>query len=475
MLSDVRHQVRRRWRGWGAWATFLLACVTIGAVGGRHSTGYILPLMVGGAFVGLAVVAPRLCLLATVAVAPFSFRYFLLNRAELDMPTEPLVAALVGAYALDRAVGYATRSTPERNPFRWPLLFFAAATMLSASQASAPFESVKGAVRATAYILLPFPGYLALRDIRCFRRVVVVATVSGLAAALIMSALLIPHVGQLGHSSAYAGTLFGNYMTYGAYLTLFILPLLSLLLFDGDAGRQSVRLLLLAAFVGALLLCHSRGAYISLAAGLGFLLMLRSDIGSRRKWAVLGAVAAAGALVLLIPGVRAAILARALTTFDPDFASNKTRLLRWGFAFLMFVQNPILGAGHGMFSRTYVNASFVGDIGRFQMGAHNEYVQVLAELGAVGLFGWMWLLVAFYVYGFRLLRRVKQPYWYALGAGIMAVQTAANVHNLVGNFMAGGSWSVPFWLAFAALAAIGHITARADGGEQAPAATEDTG
>ncbi|MEO2004057.1 MAG: hypothetical protein ABGY41_08155, partial [Candidatus Poribacteria bacterium] len=74
MLSDVRHQVRGRWRGWAAWATFLLACVTIGVVGGRHSTGYLLPLMVGGAFVGLAVVAPRLCLLATVAVAPFSFR-----------------------------------------------------------------------------------------------------------------------------------------------------------------------------------------------------------------------------------------------------------------------------------------------------------------------------------------------------------------------------------------------------------------
>ena len=53
----------------------------------------------------------------------------------------------------------------------------------------------------------------------------------------------------------------------------------------------------------------------------------------------------------------------------------------------------------------------------------------------------------------------------------MAFQTASNVHNLVGNFMAAGVWSLPFWLAYAALAAIGHITGGGDG-EQTPAATE---
>ncbi|MBT5713525.1 O-antigen ligase family protein, partial [Candidatus Poribacteria bacterium] len=190
----------------------------------------------------------------------------------------------------------------------------------------------------------------------------------------------------------------------------------------------------------------------------------------RRKWAVVGVALGMGAVVLLIPGIRAAVLARAMTMVDPEFASNKTRLLRWGFALLMFAQNPILGAGHGMFARSYVNESFLGDVGRFQMGAHNEYMQVLAELGALGILGWLWLIVAFYVYGLRLLRRLQQPYWYALAAGIMAVQTSANVHNLVGNFMAGGTWTVPFWLAYAALPAIGYLAERQDGDEPEPAA-----
>ena len=471
MPTEAAGDVLRRWRvGLLAWASFLVGCIAVGVAGGRYSAGYILPGMVAGGFVAIAVIAPRLCLLATVALVPFSFRFFLLNRAELEMPTEPLVAALVGAFALDRSVAYATRRPVARNPFRLPLIFFALVTLASVTQAASPFESAKGAARATAYVLLPFPAYLALRDRRTFARTVAVATSAGLVAAAIMMMILIPRMGRLGHSSAFAGTLFGNYMTYGAYLTVFILPLLSLLLFDDDARRRAGRLAMFAAFGAALLLCQSRGVWVSLAAGVGFLLMLRSEMPSRRKWAVLAVALGLGAVILLIPGVRAAVLARALTMVDPEFASNKTRLLRWGFALLMFVQHPILGAGHGMFARSYVNESFLGDVGRFQMGAHNEYMQVLAELGALGILGWLWLMVAFYVYGLRLLRRLERPYWYALAAGIMAVQTAANVHNLVGNFMAGGTWTVPFWLAYAALPAVGYLAARENGDEPAPAA-----
>jgi len=427
-------------------------------------------MMVAIGFVAIALVAPRLCLLATIAATPLSFRYFLLSRAELDMPTEPFVAALVGAYVLDRGVAYALRRPGEHNPFRYPLLFFALVTLVSVTQAALPFESAKGAARAAAFVMLPFPAYLALRDTRTFHRATKVATCVGIAAALIMMAMLTPHIGRLGHSAAFQGTLFGNYMAYGAFLTVFFLPLLSLLVFDAESPRRSRRLALLLVFSGALLYCQSRGVWVSLAAGVGFLLTLRSEAPLRRKLTVVAVVVGCAALVLLIPAVRGAIRLRLLTMLDPEFASNKTRLLRWGFALLMFVQNPVLGAGHGMFARTYVNESFVGDLARFQMGAHNEYMQILAEMGAVGLLGWLWLLAAFYLYGFRLLRRLSDPYWYALAAGIMAFQTASNVHNLVGNFMAGGSWSVPFWLAYAALAAIGHITRESDG-EREPAVT----
>ncbi|MBT5712926.1 hypothetical protein HOI71_17900, partial [Candidatus Poribacteria bacterium] len=282
MPTEAAGDLVRRWRtGILAWASFLVGCIVVGIAGGKYSGGYALPGMVAGGFIAIAVIAPRLCLLATVALVPFSFRFFLLNRAELEMPTEPLVAALVGAYVLDRSVAYAVRRPVAANPFRLPLIFFALVTLASVTQAASAFESAKGAARATAYILLPFPAYLALRDRRTFARVVSVATTAALAAAAIMMMILIPRMGRLGHSSAFAGTLFGNYMTYGAYLTVFILPLLSLLLFDEDAARRAGRLAMLAAFGAALLLCQSRGVWVSLAAGVGFLLMLRSDMPAR--------------------------------------------------------------------------------------------------------------------------------------------------------------------------------------------------
>ena len=91
---------------------------------------------------------------------------------------------------------------------------------------------------------------------------------------------------------------------------------------------------------------------------------------------------------------RGDVMPRARTVFDFRFASNQTRLLRWGFAVLMFLQNPVFGAGYTTFALVYENEAFLGENIRYQMGAHSEYFQVLAETGLVGFAGWMAVLIA---------------------------------------------------------------------------------
>ena len=93
------------------------------------------------------------------------------------------------------------------------------------------------------------------------------------------------------------------------------------------------------------------------------------------------------AILLSIPYASNLVISRLQTITNLEYASNKTRILRWGFALVMFLRHPIIGNGYNSFKFTYVNRpELIGTyLSQFRMGAHNEYLQVLAEQGVIGL------------------------------------------------------------------------------------------
>ena len=125
----------------------------------------------------------------------------------------------------------------------------------------------------------------------------------------------------------------------------------------------------------------------------------------------------------------------------------------------MFWNQPFLGAGPGSFAHSYVNEAFLGYAGQFNLGAHNIYLQTLAETGLVGFAALAWLCAAFYRYSFRLVKQLRDSYWRALALGLTALQTAFLVSFLVGAPLSRDIVSVPFWGVFGALPAIGALAA----------------
>ncbi|GIX05609.1 MAG: hypothetical protein KatS3mg115_0012 [Candidatus Poribacteria bacterium] len=430
-----------------------LLATTVGWLVGRSLYTYTAPLVFAVLIVAAAVGLPQVLLWLLVGALPFSFRFFLPNRAELQVPSEPVVAALVGAYLLDRLVVAARGERIAAYPLRWPLYAFALSILASLPFTAFPYESGKGALRALAFVLLPLPAYSLLSRRGVFSSTVGVATAAGVVAALVQSVWMVWRGENLAHTTAYLGTLFTNYAIYGFYLTVFLLPLLAQVLFNPRYDRGWVGLGLVL-FGGAMLLCWSRGAWLSLLIALGFLLLLRSEAGRWRKWAFMGTAAVLICLALLIGPVRETIASRLETVFDPEYASNKTRLLRWGYALLMFAEHPLFGAGYGSFALSYPNEPFLGANRFYQMGAHNEHLQILAETGLFGALSWLWLNGALFLYGLRLLRRLEaQPTWYGWVAGLLAVQVASLAHLVVESFSATDLFNVPFWLLFAAVPA----------------------
>ncbi|MDE0019897.1 MAG: O-antigen ligase family protein [Candidatus Poribacteria bacterium] len=438
---------------WGCASAAL--CVLLARLTEARGYELVLALGVGACILFFAGAAPELSLYVLLAALPYSFRFIFARQTELQVPSEPIAAALLCAYLFDRLVLHAQGRKAEAHPLRLPLIAYALALALAASQSDRLLVSAKNAARSTAYIGLAFSFYALLRRPAVFRGAVAALTAGGAVAAGVMTVLLASRFELLAHSSAYRDALFTDYTGYGAYLTIFLLPLISFALFDADSrSRRPWRWGLLGLFGFSMLFCWSRGAWASLFAGVLFLMFQKSGISNRRKWLIACVGLSLAAAAALIPAAREAVVGRVLSIFDPSYASNRARLLRWGYALEMFWSQPVLGYGPGSFAQSYVNEAFLGYAGQFNLGAHNIYLQTLAETGLVGFAALAWLGAAFYRYAFRLANRLDDSYWRAWVLGLTAVQTSFWVSFLVGAPLSRDIVSVPFWGIFGALPAV---------------------
>ena len=168
-----------------------------------------------------------------------------------------------------------------------------------------------------------------------------------------------------------------------------------------------------------------------------------------------------------------------------SYGSNRERLLRWGTALMMFLRHPIIGNGYGSFAFTFVNnpAAIGVYLSQFSMGAHNEYLQALAETGLVGFTAWMSIVVSFFLYGFRLLKTLSKAqedqesgavapevpvsFYRSVVIGVMAAEMSIMMHFLVNNMIEADIVGVPFWLLIGVLAAIGNMVQKELSGDMA--------
>ena len=105
---------------------------------------------------------------------PFSFRYILPSRFEIQTPTEPLLGMLVAVYCtrriLDRVIQSGIgvpsyKDKPEKTfPFFVPICLYIFVTFLSAINTPDLFGTLKGALRATVYTLFSVVVHAAIEN-----------------------------------------------------------------------------------------------------------------------------------------------------------------------------------------------------------------------------------------------------------------------------------------------------------------------
>jgi O-antigen ligase/Tfp pilus assembly protein PilF len=394
------------------------------------------------------------------------------------LPAKKLVFALLVVISLmfwGFKIASKERLSLNHSPLNLPVLSFISICILSLFWSDSVMVSVKELPLFLAGPILYFVVINNINDERQINRILNIVIITGSLFG-IYGILQYQGIdfsfwrGNIGRQVV--SGLFGNVNYFAEYL-IAILPLVvSLFLVTSFKSNKFKKLLLfigILAMSGSLLLTFTRGSYLGLGVSLIFMFLLfltckgKAFIKENKKIFIfiLLIIVLAG-LLFTIPNPLskegtyiAKIKARTSIAALTEGYSFKRRIATWNFALMMIKDRPLLGSGIGTFkynSLRYQAEFFSQGDNRslYPYGiaheAHNEYLHFWAELGIIGLGIFLWMILAYFYYGIKLLKKTKNNYRQGMLIGMMGVIMAVLVDGIFGFPLHLPATIILFWL-----------------------------
>lgn len=298
-----------------------------------------------------------------------------------------------------------------------------------------PFVTEVSALHFLALLIFLAAFLTYVNSLERLRKLVYVITIFGFVFAFfaILQAVLSPTKIFGIYEPKYAVP-FGSFVNrhnFAAYMEMTLgLPLG--LMFAGAVGRDK-RLIFITA-VGlmgiALLLSGSRGGFVSLVAEIFFLIILTTKTTNKVQFAVkiflsvlLMAVIIAGAILI---GGESSLTRFAETAASSDFSTNRTHI--WNVTLSVIKNTMPFGAGLGAYGNAYTAYDSLNGLERVEQ-AHNDYLQILADAGIVGLILGAYFLYELFKTGLRHAK-TSSKFRRGIAIGALAGCFAILVHSL---------------------------------------------
>ena len=305
---------------------------------------------------------------------------------------------------------------PLRLPLFVPMAAFLLASVLASATAVDPYRSfidLRGTFEPAFFFVL-------VNHIAGEKRAITLSQVL-IAAGTLMA------VSGLAQSIAYGpefrvkGTM-SIYMTFAGVLVLIALLALAQLLFTPPSWVSYGLALSVVLLTASLVMTQTRGAWIGLAAGVALML------GFRQKRLLLTLPVAALMIFLVSPE---AVRERIRSIIDPQDLTARERLYMWSSGAQIFRDHPWTGVGiHGV-KRVYTTYKHPNAL-RDQRGhLHNNFIQIAAERGLIGLGCWLWIWGAFYWQAGQIYRALRP------GARQARALVVASLASVTGFLVAG--------------------------------------
>ncbi len=298
-----------------------------------------------------------------------------------------------------------------------------------------PFETQLAAAHFFALFIFLAASLTYIDTTKRLRAVASFITIFGFVFAFfaILQAVLSPNKIYGIYEVPYA-TPFGSFVNrhnFAAYMELTVAVPLGLM-FAGAVPRDKRLLYVTAiALMGvALLLSGSRGGLVSLLAEIFLLLILTTrtkspaQLGLKISLTVLLAATVVFGAILI--GGESSLTRIAETAASQDFTTNRTHI--WSVTLAVIKNNLPFGAGFGAFGVAYTPFDTLSGLERVEQ-AHNDYLQILADAGFVGL-----IIAAFFV--FKLFKdglqnaKTSDKFRRGIAIGALSGCFAVLVHSL---------------------------------------------
>ena len=304
------------------------------------------------------------------------------------------------------------REKIEIPSFAWPLLVYAAITLISTAFSPDPRTSLMACKQMVLFLLVPLV-YRFARGSQAQTMVTVIVSCAAASAAVGIFQYGVLHFDNLGQRPQ--GTL-GHYMTYSGLLMLVIGTALARILF-GERDRLWAALVVPALAV-AIPLTFSRSAEVGACAAIALLLLLKD----RRLLAVLPVLAA---IFFVVAPAR--VTDRFESIFNLKNPTNLDRLVMLREGVHMVKDHPLLGIGPNMVQPLYAQYREPDAVNATNPHLHNVPLQIAAERGLPALAAWLWFVVGLIVALSKQMRDKRQKLLAATALAAVVSMLAAGM------------------------------------------------
>ena len=359
-----------------------------------------------------------------------------------------------------------------RNPLNLPVLVFMAICPLSLLWSNSPMVSL---LELPLFLAGPILYFIVVNNIKNEHQINRLLTTLLIISSLLGIYGIFQYNGidfsfwkaNVGRNQVFG--LFGNVNYFAEYM---IVPLpLAISLFFATRNRIHKILLLVGILTmgGSLILTFTRGSY--LAIGISSLFMFFLYLASRGKsfikehkkiFILILTLIILVTFLFTLPNplnksgtVISKIKSRISISQFTKGSSLKRRIAIWKFTGMMIKDHPLLGSGIGIFKYNSLNYQAKlfnqGENRRlYPYGiadkVHNEYLQLGAEIGLLGLGIFLWFIITYFNYGIKLLKRLKDEYKQGIVIGLMGGVVAVLIDAVFGFPLHLSATLVLFWL-----------------------------
>ncbi|MBI1390312.1 MAG: hypothetical protein GC154_17875 [bacterium] len=400
--------------------------------------------------------------LALFLTIPFSIEFQIADATRITLPTEALIPFLTLLWIGEIIKNGKIRYRPSM--MNWGVFMLYSIMIGSLFYTYEPVATIKACIRDTGYILAGY--YLIPRFITSRNRLATLLFMGGAAQILLV-------VYGLGTQAVWGVKIYGDlaypffieHCIYAAYIVIAFAFFMAYML-EQPPGPVRNMLGALTALIGmAILLTFVRAAWISVFFLLLFyLIQFRHKKSSVDLILLLIYLALIGFVVLVGTGLGEILLMRIETISDFQYVANYERIGRWVTAWKIWTIHPWFGTGWGSYpdqyfdyvSPEYMNVWSAG----IRMGAHNLYLELLAETGVCGLFVYLIAMYIFFREALLLQSQTRDPLIRTFLVALQGAMLTYLIHAFLNNLGPSDKIGVTFWCLMGMLPACRHIITR---------------